>query len=110
MKYVKLTVTQVLTKTTNIGFLLVTENEVNKFMLGLGTYRYIIFYLGCQLFLVQPHHQKVMSHLDYPSSTFLLTPGGGAFLLASYFSLPTRQLESLALQRRKAHLCKFCLW
>jgi hypothetical protein len=95
MKYVKLAVTQVLTKTTKIGFLLVTENEVNKFMLGLG--RYIIFYLGCQLFLVQPHHQKVMSHLDYPSSTFLLMPGGGAFLLASYFSLSTRQLESLAL-------------
>ena len=33
IKYVKLTVTQVLTKTTNIGFLLVTENEVNEFVL-----------------------------------------------------------------------------
>ena len=30
---VKLTVTQVLTKTTNIGFLLVTENEVNELVL-----------------------------------------------------------------------------
>ena len=32
-KNVKLTVTRVLTKTTNIGFILVTKNEVNELIL-----------------------------------------------------------------------------